>query len=146
MPQMLKCPDCGVLIPDDVDYSHCDCGCRVDDMFLDRNQMTKKPTEQIANERDAKAQQLAQRIFLVLVSKMATEHKAYMLSIVEDTCRKHGFLFAKKVTNMILADVRFADLVKIMSPAQKDGRWWTDGKPMKRALAQSHLSSEDGTE
>lgn len=82
-----------------------------------------KTEEQLMNEAAEKALKTAQALFPVLVSKLEAETHYKLFEIVKATCKKHGFLFAKRFTSMIIEDARFEKVVRLMSPAQKSGQW-----------------------
>lgn len=84
--------------------------------------VAKKSDEEKQAEVDAAAKTKAEKLIPVLASKLTLgKFKAHEL--IKSTCIANRGTFAKHFTAMIVADERFADVVAIMSPAQRDGRW-----------------------
>jgi hypothetical protein len=102
--QDLECWECGALV---IDASH--------HAWVAAQAPKADPAEAAAKK--------AGEVFPVLVSKLATHDKFALHGMISATCRKHGSLFATVFTRLVLADERFAAIVGIMSPAQKDCRW-----------------------
>jgi hypothetical protein len=118
----LTCPCCGETLEQDVrgqDVECWECGALVIDAS---HHAWVAAQGQKADPAEAAAKK-ASEIFPVLVSKLATNDKFALHSLIAATCRKHGSLFATAFTRVVLADERFAAVVSIMSPAQKECRW-----------------------
>lgn len=120
----ITCPCCGET--DALAYSNngcCwECGTKLQSATFTAP-VSKKSDEEKAAEVDAAASKLAADIMKVAIKKVATVDTHTMIAIVKDTCRAKGSLFATKFTALMIADERFAAVVRIMSPAQTDGRW-----------------------